>query len=84
MVGTLLIPALRGRRSEFSVNQVHSETLSQNKNTLTLCRGGLNPSAREAEAGRSLEFEASLLCTVLSKTARTTERNCVLKNIKNK
>lgn len=43
-----------------------------------------SPTTWEAEAGRTLEFEASLLCTVLSKTARTTERNCVLKNIKNK
>ena len=36
--------------------------------------------ALEAEAGRFLEFEASLVYIVSSRTATATERNPVLKN----
>jgi hypothetical protein len=36
-----------------------------------------NPSTREAEAGRSLEFKASLIYRVSSRTARATQRNPV-------
>jgi hypothetical protein len=35
----------------------------------------LNPSTGEAEAGGSLEFEASLVYRVSSRIARTTQRN---------
>jgi hypothetical protein len=42
-----------------------------------------NPSTREAEAGGYLEFEASLVYRVSSKTARATQKNPVSKN-KNK
>ena len=38
-----------------------------------------NPSTQEAEAGRSLEFEASLIYKASSRTARATEKPC-LKN----
>jgi hypothetical protein len=38
-----------------------------------------NPSNREAEASRSLQFKASLVYTVSSRTARATQRNLVLK-----
>jgi hypothetical protein len=34
-----------------------------------------NPSTQEAEAGRSLEFEATLVYRVNSRTARATQRN---------
>jgi hypothetical protein len=43
-----------------------------------------NPSTQEAEAGRFLEFEASLVYKVSSKTARAIQRNPVLKNKKQK
>jgi hypothetical protein len=43
-----------------------------------------NPSTREAEAGGFLEFEASLVYRVSSRTARATQRNPVSKNQKNK
>jgi hypothetical protein len=39
-----------------------------------------DPSTREAEAGGFLEFEASLVYRVSSRTARATQRNPVLKN----
>jgi hypothetical protein len=39
-----------------------------------------NPSTREAEAGGSLEFEASLVYKVSSRTARAIQRNPVSKN----
>jgi hypothetical protein len=39
-----------------------------------------NPSTWEEEAGESLEFEASLVYRVSSRTARTIQRNPVLKN----
>jgi hypothetical protein len=39
-----------------------------------------NPSTQEAEAGGSLEFEASLVYRVSSRTARATQRNPVSKN----
>jgi hypothetical protein len=42
-----------------------------------------NPSTREAEAGGSLEFEASLVYKVSSRTARARQRNPVSKNQKN-
>jgi hypothetical protein len=42
-----------------------------------------DPSTREAEASRFLEFEASLVYRVSSRTARATQRNPVSKN-KNK
>jgi hypothetical protein len=38
-----------------------------------------NPSTQEAEADRSLEFEASLVYGVSSRTARATQRNPVSK-----
>jgi hypothetical protein len=38
-----------------------------------------NLSTREAEAGGFLEFEASLVYRVSSRTARATQRNSVLK-----
>ena len=38
-----------------------------------------NPSTWEAEAGRS-EFKASLVYRISFRTARVTQRNCVLKN----
>ena len=40
----------------------------------------INSSTREAETGRSLEFGASLVYKVSSRTARETERDPVLKN----
>ena len=44
-----------------------------------------NPSTREAEAeaeaGRSLEFEASLVYRVSSRTVKAVQRNSVSKNI---
>jgi hypothetical protein len=43
-----------------------------------------NPSTREAEAGGSLEFEASLVYRVSSRTARAIQRNPVSKNQKKK
>jgi hypothetical protein len=43
-----------------------------------------NPSTREAEAGRFLSFEASLVYKVSSRTARAIQRNPVLKNQKKK
>ena len=43
-----------------------------------------NPSSWEAEAGGSLEFAASLVYRVSSRTARATQRNRVLKNQKKK
>jgi hypothetical protein len=43
-----------------------------------------NPSTREAEAGGSLEFEASLVYKVSSRTARAIQRNPVSKNQKQK
>jgi hypothetical protein len=43
-----------------------------------------NPSTQEAEAGRSLEFKASLVYRASSRTARATQRKPVLrKTIKN-
>jgi hypothetical protein len=39
-----------------------------------------NPSTCKAEAGRSLEFKASLVYRVSSRTARATQRNPVSKN----
>ena len=42
----------------------------------------INPSIGETEAGQSLEFEASLLYTVTSRTTRATQRYPVLKNQK--
>jgi hypothetical protein len=39
-----------------------------------------NPSTREAEAGGFLEFEASLIYKVSSRTARAIQRNPVSKN----
>jgi hypothetical protein len=39
----------------------------------------LNPSIWEAEAGRYLEFEGSLVSKVSSRTARATQRNPVSK-----
>ena len=41
-----------------------------------------NPSTWEAGAGGISEFEASLVCRVSSRTARVTQRNPVLKNLK--
>jgi hypothetical protein len=41
-----------------------------------------NPSTQEAEAGRSLEFKASLDYRVSSRTAKATQRNPVLKTHK--
>lgn len=38
-----------------------------------------NPNIQEAEAGKSLVFEACLVCRVSSKTARATQRNLVSK-----
>jgi hypothetical protein len=43
-----------------------------------------NPSTWEAEAGEFLEFKASLVYRVSSRTARATQRNPVSKNQKNK
>jgi hypothetical protein len=43
-----------------------------------------NPSTREAEAGGSLEFEASLVYRVSSRTAGAIQRNPVSKNQKKK
>jgi hypothetical protein len=43
-----------------------------------------NPSTWEADAGEFLEFEASLIYRVSSRTARATQRNPVLKKPKNK
>jgi hypothetical protein len=43
-----------------------------------------NPSTQKAEAGGFLEFEASLVYKVNSRTARATQRNPVLKNQKKK
>jgi hypothetical protein len=43
-----------------------------------------NPSTREAEAGGFLEFEASLVYKVSSRTARAIQRNPVSKNQKKK
>jgi hypothetical protein len=43
-----------------------------------------NPSTWEAEAGRSLEFKASLVYRVSSRTARATQRNPVWKKQKQK
>jgi len=42
-----------------------------------------NPSTQEAEAGGSLEFEASLVYRVSFRAARTTQRKPVSKNNKN-
>jgi hypothetical protein len=42
------------------------------------------PSTQEAEAGRSLEFEPSLVYRVNSRTTKVTQRNPVLKNQKKK
>jgi hypothetical protein len=39
-----------------------------------------NPSTQEAEAGRSLEFEASLVYRVGSRISRAIQRNPVSKN----
>jgi hypothetical protein len=39
-----------------------------------------NPSTWEAEAGGSLEFEASLVYRASSRTARATQRNPILEN----
>jgi hypothetical protein len=49
---------------------------------LTLSGGSphIIPSTREAEAGECLEFEASLIYRVNSRTARATLRNPVWKN----
>ena len=44
----------------------------------------LNLSAQEAEAGRSVSFEASFVCKVSSITARAMQRNFVLKKQKTK
>jgi hypothetical protein len=41
-----------------------------------------NPSTWEAEAGKISEFQASLVYTVSSRTARTTQRNPVSKTNK--
>ena len=43
-----------------------------------------NPSNWEAEAGKFLEFEASLVYRASSRTARATQRNPVSKNQKKK
>jgi hypothetical protein len=43
-----------------------------------------NPSTWEAEAGGSLEFEASLVYRVSSRTTRATQRNPVSKKKKKK
>jgi hypothetical protein len=43
-----------------------------------------NPSTWEAEAGGFLEFEASLVYKVSSRTARATQRNHVWKKTKTK
>jgi hypothetical protein len=43
-----------------------------------------NPSTWEAEAGGSLEFEASLVYKVSSRTARAIQRNPVSKKTKKK
>ena len=43
-----------------------------------------NPSTWEAEAGGSLEFKASLVYRVSCRAARTTQRNPVSKNKKQK
>lgn len=39
-----------------------------------------NPRAQEAETGGSLEFEANLVYRPNSRTAKTSQRNFVLKN----
>ena len=41
-----------------------------------------NPSAEEAEEGRSLEFKASLVYRVSSRTARDAQKETYLKNQK--
>jgi hypothetical protein len=42
-----------------------------------------NPSIWEAEAGRSLEFKASLVSIVSSRTARAPQRNPILEKQQN-
>jgi hypothetical protein len=44
---------------------------------------GFNPSTQEAEAGRNLEFEASLVYRVSSRTAKATQRNRLSRKTKN-
>jgi hypothetical protein len=41
-----------------------------------------NPSTQEAEAGRSLEFQVSLVYTVSSRTVKARQRNPDLKKTK--
>jgi hypothetical protein len=58
---------------------------TQYKDSQTAGRGGtraFNPSTWEAEAGGFLEFKASLVYKVSSRTARATQRNPVLKKQK--
>jgi hypothetical protein len=43
-----------------------------------------NPSTQEAEAGGTLEFEASVVYKVSSRTARAIQKNPVSKNQKKK
>ena len=54
-----------------------------NKQTLHFSQAvvvhAFNPSTQEAEAGQSLEFEASLVYRMSSRTVRTTQRNPVSK-----
>jgi hypothetical protein len=44
----------------------------------------LNPSTQEAEAGRSFEFQDSLLYRLSSRITRTTQENPVLKTKQDK
>jgi hypothetical protein len=52
---------------------------SSKRRGLSSVAHAFNPSTREAEAG-GFEFEASLVCRVSSRTARTIQRNPVSKN----
>jgi hypothetical protein len=51
--------------------------LKKIKTQLAMVPHTLNPSTREAKAGRSSEFEASLVYRVSSRTARATQKNPV-------
>ena len=46
---------------------------------LAVVAHAFNPQTQEAEAGKSLEFEASLVYGAHSRTARATQRNPVSK-----
>jgi hypothetical protein len=42
-----------------------------------VCTHNIDPSTQEAEAGRSLEFEASLVYSVSSRMAKAIQRNSI-------